>query len=70
MQQASGLGFVADEKNPVDAARRAQLFLDHGTATGQYIGWGQANILYASADLAAGRFADAAGRLEQAMAAE
>ncbi|MGW5076608.1 LuxR C-terminal-related transcriptional regulator [Rhodococcus sp. NPDC004095] len=51
------------------AARRAQLFLDHGAGTGQYIGWGQANILYASADLAAGRFADAAGRLEQAMAA-
>ncbi|WP_137875658.1 LuxR family transcriptional regulator [Rhodococcus sp. Q] len=54
----------------LDAARqRAQRYLDEAAATGQYLSWGQANILYAPVDIASGRFADAARRLEQAMAA-
>ncbi|GAA4487260.1 LuxR C-terminal-related transcriptional regulator [Rhodococcus olei] len=52
-----------------DAARRAQAYLDHAGATGQFLGWGQANILCAPTDLARGRFAGAARRLEQATAA-
>ncbi|MFE3292594.1 helix-turn-helix transcriptional regulator, partial [Rhodococcus sp. NPDC059234] len=51
------------------AERRAQRYLDYSATTGRYLGWGQANILFASVDLARGRFADAARRLEQAMAA-
>lgn len=51
------------------AAARAQKYLDNSATTGQYIGWGQANILCAVPELARGRFADAAQRLEQAMAA-
>ncbi|TQF69337.1 helix-turn-helix transcriptional regulator [Rhodococcus spelaei] len=51
------------------AARRAQTYLDHAATTGQYLGWGQANILYAIVDVARGRFAETVRRLEQAMAA-
>ncbi|MFD1815225.1 helix-turn-helix transcriptional regulator [Rhodococcus gannanensis] len=51
------------------AAQRAQRYLDEAAATGQYLSWGQANILHAPVDIARGRFADAARRLEQALAA-
>ncbi|MEE2032943.1 LuxR C-terminal-related transcriptional regulator [Rhodococcus chondri] len=50
------------------AERRAQRFLDNASSL-EYLAWGQASVVVADMELVRGRIADAARRLEQAVAA-
>ncbi|MBP2204879.1 ATP/maltotriose-dependent transcriptional regulator MalT [Rhodococcus percolatus] len=50
------------------AQHRAEEYLSLASS-GRYVAWGLANILVGTVELARGRFTDAAGRLEQAIAA-
>ncbi len=50
------------------AQRQAEEYLSLASS-GRYVAWGLANILVGTVELARGRFTDAAGRLEQAIAA-
>jgi DNA-binding NarL/FixJ family response regulator len=52
-----------------DAAAHRSAGFAQISSTGQYLAWGMANVLVGTVDLARGRFADTAARMQQAVAA-